>query len=87
MSLAVSKVKLAKCFKKLGIDTTLILGPTSLNVEDEIKTKNVISADQMLDVVKKSLPVDIAICVAAVSDFKPLKFQNGKIKNSKILKN
>ena len=41
----------------------------------------------MLDVVKKSLPVDIAICVAAVSDFKPLKFQNGKIKNSKILKN
>ena len=79
--------ELAKCFKKLGIDTTLILGPTNLDVEDEIKTKNVISADQMLDVVKKSLPVDIAICVAAVSDFKPLKFQNGKIKNSKTLKN
>ena len=79
--------ELAKSFKKLGIDTTLILGPTNLDVEDEIKTKNVISADQMLDVVKKSLPVDIAICVAAVSDFKPLKFQNGKIKNSKTLKN
>ena len=54
MSLAVSKVMSSLLnVLKLGIDTTLILYPTSLNVEDEIKTKNVISADQMLDVVKK----------------------------------
>ena len=32
--------ELAKCFKKLGMNTTLILGPTNLDVEDEIKTKS-----------------------------------------------
>tara|TARA_A100001011_G_scaffold398674_1_gene503936 strand:+ start:2331 stop:3554 length:1224 start_codon:yes stop_codon:yes gene_type:complete len=79
--------ELAKCFKRFGIDTTLVLGPTNLNVESEIKTKNVISAKQMLDVVKKSLPVDIAVCVAAVSDFKPLKYENKKIKKTEMFKN
>ena len=36
--------------------------------------------------VKKSLPVDIAVCAAAVSDFKPLKKSKSKIKKDQKLK-
>ena len=38
----------------------------------------------MLNEVKKSLPVDLAVCTAAVSDFKPLKKNKNKIKKDKI---
>ena len=38
-----------------------------------------ISADDMLNEVKKTLPVDIAVCAAAVTDFKVNeKNRNGK---------
>ena len=33
-----------------------------------------------LKAVKKNLPVDVAVCTAAVSDYKPSKFQKNKIK-------
>ena len=38
----------------------------------------------MLSEVKKSLPVDVAICAAAVSDFKPVKKYKNKLKKYKI---
>ncbi len=75
-------LEIAEALSKLGINTTLIIGPTNLNFKKEMKIKRIVSADEMLDEVKKCLPVDIAICSAAVSDFKPLK----KIKN-KLSKN
>ena len=34
----------------------------------------------MFNEVKKSLPVDIAVCTAAVSDFKPIKKNKNKLK-------
>ena len=65
--------EIALAFKKLGIRTTLISGPTSLNYSKDLNVKKVSTADEMLHSVKKHLPVDIAVCTAAVSDFKPLK--------------
>ena len=38
----------------------------------------------MLQEVKKSLPVDLAICTAAVSDFKPLRKSKNRIKRIKL---
>jgi phosphopantothenoylcysteine decarboxylase/phosphopantothenate--cysteine ligase len=38
----------------------------------------------MLDEVKKSLPVDIAVCTAAVTDFKPAEKKRNKIKKDKL---
>ena len=38
----------------------------------------------MMDEVKKKLPVDIAVCAAAVSDFKPILKNKEKIKKDKI---
>ena len=46
----------------------------------DINVVNIISAEQMMDSVKKILPVDIAICAAAVSDFKPDLISKNKLK-------
>lgn len=72
--------EIALALSRLGIKTTLITGPTNLVSRRDIKTKKIISAKEMLEEVKKNLPVDIAICAAAVSDFKPLKKNKNKLK-------
>ncbi len=65
---------------RLGIRTTLISGPTNINYNEGIKIKKVISGDDMLRTVKKNLPTDIAVCTAAISDFKPIIKKQNKIK-------
>ena len=65
---------------RLGIKTTLVSGPSNISYDKNIKVKKVTSGKQMLDAVKKSLPADIAVCAAAVSDFKPREFKKHKIK-------
>ena len=65
---------------RLGIKTTLISGPTNINYNNEIKVKKVTSGKEMFDAVKRTLPIDIAVCSAAVSDFKPLTKKKHKIK-------
>ena len=69
---------------RLGIKTTLISGPTKLTYSNDINVKKVVSGNEMLEAVKKKLPTHIAVCAAAVSDFKPLSTK--KIKLKKILK-
>ena len=80
--------EVALALSKLGIKTTLVAGPSKINFSKEVITKNVMSGSEMMNEVKNSLPVDIAVCAAAVSDFKPLKKNKRKIKknnnNSKI---
>ena len=65
---------------RLGIKTTLISGPTNINYNSEIKVKKVTSGKEMFDAVKGTLPTDIVVCSAAVSDFKPLTKKKQKIK-------
>ena len=60
---------------RLGIKTTLISGPTKLKYSDDINVKKVVSGNDMLVEVKKKLPTHIAVCAAAVSDFKPLSIK------------
>ena len=38
----------------------------------------------MLNEVKKTLPVDLAVCTAAVTDFKPAEKNKNKIKKEKL---
>ena len=72
--------EVALALKRLGIKTKLIAGPSNFVSSQGLKIKKIISAKQMLFEVKKSLPVDIAVCAAAVSDFKPLNKSRNKIK-------
>ena len=72
--------EIALALSKLGVNTTLVAGPTFLNYSKDIKVKTINSGEEMLSAVKKLLPVDIAICAAAVSDFKPKNKSKQKIK-------
>ena len=72
--------EIALALSKFGVKTTLISGPSNINYQKNFKLIKVISAEEMFNAVKKSLPVDVAICAAAVSDFKPIKKNKNKIK-------
>ena len=75
--------EVALALKKLGIKTKLIAGPSNLISSRDLKIKKIISAKQMMNEVKKSLPVDVAVCAAAVSDFRPINKSKNKIKKNK----
>ena len=72
--------EIAKSLLKNGVDTTLITGPTNLSDPKNLKLIKVQTGEEMYEETKKNLPVDIAVCAAAVGDFKISKFQKNKIK-------
>jgi len=76
--------EIAIALNKLGIKTTLITGPSKLAFPKGIKIKKIISAEEMFNVVKETLPVNLAVCTAAVTDFKPAKKSKNKIKKDKL---
>jgi len=76
--------EIALALKKLGVKTKLIAGPSNLIPSKDLKIKKIISAKEMIDEVKKSLPVDIAVCAAAVSDYKPINKSKNKIKKNTL---
>ena len=79
---------LAKIALNLGAEVFLVTGPTSQKISHpNIKQIDILSALEMLNKVKLLYNnVDIAISSAAVSDFKPLKIINKKIKKEDDLK-
>ena len=77
--------EIAKSLHKRGFDTTLISGPTNLDIDHEIKLIKVETADEMLKATQKNLPTDIAVFSAAVSDFKIDVKSKDKIKKKERL--
>jgi len=77
--------ELAKCLSKKGFDTTLISGPTNLEIEKNIKLIKVETADEMFAATQENLPVDVAIFSAAVADFKVKNKSQTKIKKEEAL--
>ena len=71
---------LAKSLLKKGFETTLISGPTSLQVEKDINLIKVETAEEMFRATQNSLPVDVAIFSAAVGDYKVKEISKEKIK-------
>jgi len=76
---------LARSLAKNGFQTTLISGPTSLEVDHNINLINVETADEMLRATQDNLPADVAIFTAAVADFKIKEKNNEKIKKQEHL--
>ena len=64
----------------MGAETTLISGPASIPLPNGPSIINVNSAEEMLNACEKLLPVDIAVCAAAVSDYKVNSKKESKIK-------
>ena len=77
--------EIAKSLHKRGFDTTLISGPTNLDIDQEIKLIKVETADEMFKATQKNLPTDIAVFSAAVSDFKIVVKSKDKIKKKERL--
>ena len=76
--------EIASALAKFGVETTLISGPSRLHKPANVKIIKVESAKEMYMETKKVLPVDIAVCTAAITDFKPEKFEEKKIKSDKL---
>jgi len=76
---------LARSLAKRGFQTTLISGPTNLQIDDNINLIKVETADEMFKATQENLPADVAIFSAAVADFKIKEKKNEKIKKHEDL--
>lgn len=76
--------ELARAAANLGAKVILVSGPSHLTIQhSNITFIPVVSAEEMYDAVHTNYQdVDIAICAAAVSDYKPAQKADQKIKKS-----
>ena len=79
---------IAEAARDEGGLVSIISGPVSLETPEKIKRIDVESADEMFNEVYKVInDFDLFISTAAVSDFKPEKYKNQKIKKGKKIDN
>nr|MDP9127064.1 bifunctional phosphopantothenoylcysteine decarboxylase/phosphopantothenate--cysteine ligase CoaBC [Pseudomonadota bacterium] len=71
---------IAEALAREGAETTLVTGPCSLADPPGIKTVHVETAVEMLAACENSLPADIAVCAAAVGDWRPARTATEKLK-------
>ncbi len=72
--------EIAKSLSKKGFETTLISGPTHLEIDNNINLIKVETAEEMFQATLNNLPVDVAIFSAAVSDYRVNNISKLKIK-------
>ena len=72
--------EIAKSLSKKGFETTLISGPTNLEINNDINLIKVETAEEMFQSTLKSLPAEVAIFSAAVCDYKVKEISKTKIK-------
>jgi phosphopantothenoylcysteine decarboxylase/phosphopantothenate--cysteine ligase len=73
---------IASALAALGADVTLVSGPTALPAPAGVTRVDVETAREMLAACEAALPADIAVCVAAVADWRPESVGAGKIKKN-----
>jgi phosphopantothenoylcysteine decarboxylase/phosphopantothenate--cysteine ligase len=71
---------IAAALAVLGADVTLVSGPVAQPDPAGVRVVKVESADQMLAACRAALPVDVAVCAAAVADWKAAKVIDSKLK-------
>ena len=62
---------IAAALAELGARVTLVAGPVAVPTPKGVRRVDVETAREMLAACEKALPADIAVCVAAVSDWRP----------------
>jgi phosphopantothenoylcysteine decarboxylase/phosphopantothenate--cysteine ligase len=65
-----------------GADTVLVSGPVAIPAPPRVRLLRVETAREMLAACEAALPVEIAVCAAAVADWRPETISNGKIKKA-----
>jgi phosphopantothenoylcysteine decarboxylase/phosphopantothenate--cysteine ligase len=71
---------IAEALADLGAEVILVSGPTALATPAGVRRVDVETAREMLAACEAALPADIAVCVAAVADWRPDQFGDRKIK-------
>ncbi len=71
---------IAAALAALGAEVTLVSGPTALAAPAGVRRVEVETARQMLAACEAALPADIAVCVAAVADWRPEQCGEVKLK-------
>jgi len=73
---------IAEALSRLGSKTTLVTGPTRQPDPAGVHVVHVESARQMLDACEHALPADIAVCAAAVADWRVASEAGEKLKKA-----
>jgi len=71
---------IARALAEAGADVTLVTGPVSLPDPPHVRTVHVETAREMLEACLAALPVDVAVCAAAVCDWRPARAAAAKLK-------
>lgn len=71
---------IARGLAGLGASTILVTGPTAEPDPPGVQVIRIETADQMLAACQASLPVDVAVCAAAVADWRMRKVADHKLK-------
>ncbi len=71
---------IATALATLGAEVTIVSGPVSLPDPPNMAIRRVETAQQMLDACLAALPADVAVCAAAVADWRVAQPAGSKIK-------
>ena len=71
---------IATALARHGAETTLVSGPSRLPDPDGLKTVHVETAEEMLAACRAALPVEVAVCAAAVADWRVATAAQHKLK-------
>jgi phosphopantothenoylcysteine decarboxylase/phosphopantothenate--cysteine ligase len=71
---------IAEALARLGAEVTLVSGPTALSSPVAVRRVSVVTAEEMLRACEAALPVDAAVLVAAVADWRPETVGGSKLK-------
>jgi phosphopantothenoylcysteine decarboxylase/phosphopantothenate--cysteine ligase len=73
---------IAAALAGLGAQVSLVTGPVALADPPGVKVVHVQTAEEMLAAVRAALPADVAVCAAAVGDWRAAEASGQKIKKS-----
>ena len=73
---------IAAALARGGADTVLVTGPVREPDPPGVAAVEIESAREMLEACRAALPVDVAVCAAAVADWRPADAASRKIKKS-----
>jgi phosphopantothenoylcysteine decarboxylase/phosphopantothenate--cysteine ligase len=73
---------IAQALNDAGASVTLVTGPVNLPDPLGLRTVRVQTAAEMYAAVQEALPADIAVCAAAVSDWRVMQPTSNKIKKN-----
>ena len=74
---------IAAALAGMGAETVLVTGPTGEAAPAGVDVRHIESAQEMYDACISALPADIAVCAAAVADWRPARQGDSKIKKEK----